>query len=676
MAAAEHDSEKLRRKICKKSNRLRETLLKKENISAVDFPTLILCVCNGGLGNCVAYEEMLEQFGQFGKKCDILMIPQKSYAYVCYKTIAESEEAYKQMNGHKLQSTENRPNEVVLYTFYVNEVGKSVSPSRERPPGLILLEEYVTEEYAAEIIKSVNWQDDHVKGQQGQLKHRRVKHYGYEFRYDINNVDPDEPLPEGIPDVYKPLLDKLIDSGVVKHYPDQLTINQYQPGQGIPPHVDTTTAFEDGLISLSLGSQVLMEFRHPDGRHLSVLLPPRSVLIMTGESRYVWSHGITPRKSDIVPLADGGLTLLQRELRTSFTFRKLTGVKPSQLISDKPDVPCNNSTASELEKKHVYQVYEEIADHFSGTRHTPWPNIAEFLKKQSPGSLLVDVGCGNGKYLGVNKDLFEIGSDRSYNLARIVRERKFQVYVGDILSIPLRAEVADVCICIAVIHHLSTQERRKRAICELLKVLRPGGQALIYVWAMEQEMNKVKSKYLKDNKSSNAKFDVENQSCENSKGDIVNHSQENSKCESENQSCENSKCETENQSCESSNCHTENQSHQSKEKNMNENIVSGCSNLQNNIKTGNIKTDNTDLSSDLKKLEVHVNRTQFKQQDLLVPWQLKGKEKKSESSATFHRFYHVFQKGELESLCESVKNCSIIKSYYDQGNWAVILEKI
>ena len=54
------------------------------------------------------------------------------------------------------------------------------------------------------------------------------------------------------------------------------------------------------------------------------------------------------------------------------------------------------------------KVYEEIADHFSGTRHTPWPNIADFLKQQSPGSLLVDIGCGNGKYLGVNKDLFEV----------------------------------------------------------------------------------------------------------------------------------------------------------------------------------------------------------------------------------------------------------------------------
>lgn len=67
---------------------------------------------------------------------------------------------------------------------------------------------------------------------QQQLKHRRVKHYGYEFKYSINNVDPDDPLPEGIPDVYRSLLEKLIDDGVVKHYPDQLTINQYQSGQG------------------------------------------------------------------------------------------------------------------------------------------------------------------------------------------------------------------------------------------------------------------------------------------------------------------------------------------------------------------------------------------------------------------------------------------------------------
>lgn len=30
------------------------------------------------------------------------------------------------------------------------------------------------------------------------LKHRRVKHFGYEFRYDNNNVDKDKPLPGGV----------------------------------------------------------------------------------------------------------------------------------------------------------------------------------------------------------------------------------------------------------------------------------------------------------------------------------------------------------------------------------------------------------------------------------------------------------------------------------------------
>ena len=64
---------------------------------------------------------MLGLFGKFGQNCDILMIPQKSYAYVCYKSVVESEEAYKHMNGYKLPSCQNRPNEVVLYTFYVNE---------------------------------------------------------------------------------------------------------------------------------------------------------------------------------------------------------------------------------------------------------------------------------------------------------------------------------------------------------------------------------------------------------------------------------------------------------------------------------------------------------------------------------------------------------------------------
>lgn len=75
-----------------------------------------------------------------------------------------------------------------------------------------------------------------------------------------------------------------------------------------------------------------MEFQHPDGCHVSVLLPRRSLLVMTGESRYVWSHGITPRKSDIVTSPAGGLTLATRGTRTSLTFRKIIHKQSKRLI--------------------------------------------------------------------------------------------------------------------------------------------------------------------------------------------------------------------------------------------------------------------------------------------------------------------------------------------------------
>ncbi len=38
--------------------------------------------------------------------------------------------------------------------------------------------------------------------------------------------------------------------------------------------------------------QVVMEFKHPtDGKKVPLLLPPRSLLVMNGEARYLWGHG-------------------------------------------------------------------------------------------------------------------------------------------------------------------------------------------------------------------------------------------------------------------------------------------------------------------------------------------------------------------------------------------------
>lgn len=51
-------------------------------------------------------------------------------------------------------------------------------------------------------------------------------------------------------------------------------------------------------------------------------------------------------------------------------------------------------------------------------RYRPWPQVAEFLTSLIPGSVVLDVGCGNGKYSQCNKNVVWIGTDRSVNLTR------------------------------------------------------------------------------------------------------------------------------------------------------------------------------------------------------------------------------------------------------------------
>ena len=40
------------------------------------------------------------------------------------------------------------------------------------------------------------------------------------------------------------------------------------------------------------------------------------------------------------------------------------------------------------------------------------------------------------------------------------------------------------------------------------------------------------------------------------------------------------------------------------------------------------------------------------------------------------RYYHVFEEGELEELVEKVEELVVVESYYDQGNWCSVLERV
>lgn len=149
----------------------------------------------------------------------------------------------------------------------------------------------------------------------------------------------------------------------------------------------------------------------------------------------------------------------------------------------------------EIEKKYVHRVYDAIAPHFSSTRFAKWPKVAAFLESLPSGSVILDAGCGNGKYLGLNPSCFFIGCDISDPLIKICSDKGQEVLVADAVNLPYREGFGDSAISIAVLHHLSTENRRKKAIEELVRVVKPGGFVLITVWAAEQEDKSLLTKW-------------------------------------------------------------------------------------------------------------------------------------------------------------------------------------
>ncbi|RHY14270.1 hypothetical protein DYB25_005610, partial [Aphanomyces astaci] len=184
------------------------------------------------------------------------------------------------------------------------------------------------------------------------------------------------------------------------------------------------------IASLSLGCDIVMDFRLVSNPQIvkHVHLKRGSMCLMVGEARYLWKHGIAYRKHDLVQ----GI-VLERGRRLSLTLRRvvLGGCDDVQTVES-----VQKPSAVELE--HVHGVYDSIASHFSHTRHHPWPLVATFLEALAPGSLVADVGCGNGKYLGVNNQLMMIGSDRSIPLLTVCAKRAHEVFGCDGLAVPLR----------------------------------------------------------------------------------------------------------------------------------------------------------------------------------------------------------------------------------------------
>lgn len=141
---------------------------------------------------------------------------------------------------------------------------------------------------------------------------RRVQHYGYKYDYKSRSINQLYCL-GSLPNNLQVLCNALYKQNIFYELPNQVIINEYMPGQGIAPHIDCVPCFSDTICSLSLGGNCVMELTNNEVKR-SIMLKPRSLLILKNDARYKWKHGIASRKSD---------NKIARTRRISLTFRKV-----------------------------------------------------------------------------------------------------------------------------------------------------------------------------------------------------------------------------------------------------------------------------------------------------------------------------------------------------------------
>jgi len=188
--------------------------------------------------------------------------------------------------------------------------------SIENVPGLYYVENIIDPTYSAQLIDYLDhmgiWSSVTLSSNS-----RKVQHYGYKYNYKNHN---NKELSIPIPDILSDLIYTLTSAVKELEMPDvpsefnQVIVNNYEPGQGISKHTDLLS-YGPVIGCYTIGSGAKMYFKK-DNEIVELYVEPNSLYIMSGESRYQWTHEMPSTKTDLV---DG--KRIPRERRISITFR-------------------------------------------------------------------------------------------------------------------------------------------------------------------------------------------------------------------------------------------------------------------------------------------------------------------------------------------------------------------
>jgi alkylated DNA repair dioxygenase AlkB len=142
---------------------------------------------------------------------------------------------------------------------------------------------------------------------------RRIQYYGHWYHHAKGGVYRIGLLPAWAAS----LAERLTHDRLMPYVADQLIVTEYEPGEGIRPHIDAPV-FADVIVGVALGSTCVMEFLRQGHATEEVLLEPGSAVVFSGDARQEWQHAIPARTAD-----DWRGRRLRRSRRVSLTFRKM-----------------------------------------------------------------------------------------------------------------------------------------------------------------------------------------------------------------------------------------------------------------------------------------------------------------------------------------------------------------
>jgi tRNA (uracil-5-)-methyltransferase TRM9 len=135
-------------------------------------------------------------------------------------------------------------------------------------------------------------------------------------------------------------------------------------------------------------------------------------------------------------------------------------------------------------------VYDRIAESWYNFRHrTIFQHELEDLAKRWKGGRLLNIGCAHGPDFPPFAPSFELyGADISGKMLELARKYaakyNFRVNLAqaDARQLPFNDNFFDWAIAVATYHHIEGDTERLKALKELYRILKPGGEAFITVW--------------------------------------------------------------------------------------------------------------------------------------------------------------------------------------------------